>query len=184
MDFLDLSLIFDLFLFIIVGCFIYWGAKKGVVSYLFSLLALLIAFPLACYFFPLLSSLFSEDIEKRILSDAIAFASALVVLYFITLALIWALMEALKRFYEDVADLVAGGVVGLLKGITVAIIFILLMITLLPKKAPLLKDSFLSRSTISIVNAIAKQFPPALKNKFTHKKKGLESHWQQTDKVK
>ena len=180
MDFLDLSLIFDLLLFIIVGYFIYRGAKKGVVSYLFSLVALLIAFPLTCYFFPLLASLFSKEVGTRILSDAIAFASALIVLYFITLALIWALMAVVKRFYENVADLVAGGMVGLLKGITVAIIVILLMITLLPKKAPLLKDSFLSRSTISIVNAIAKQFPPALKNKFTHKMKELELHWQQT----
>ena len=184
MDFLDLSLIFDLLLFIIVGYFIYRGAKKGVVSYLFSLLALLMAFPITCYLFPLITSLFSEDIGKRFLSDAIAFATTLVILYFITLILIWALIKAVGRFYEDVADRGAGGVVGLLKGITVAIIVILLMITLLPKKASLLKDSFLSRSTISIVNAIAKPFPPALKNKFTQKKKELESHWKQTDKVK
>ena len=72
----------------------------------------------------------------------------------------------------------------MLKGITVAIIVILLMITLLPPKASLLKNSLLSRSTTAIVNAIAKPLPSVLKNKFTQKKKALESHWEKTDKVK
>ena len=97
MDFLDLSLVFDLLLVTIVGCFVYWGAKKGAVSYLFSLLALLMVFPFACYFFPLVTSLFSEDVAKRFLSDVIAFATTLIILYFITLILIW----TLKRHSRD-----------------------------------------------------------------------------------
>ena len=180
MDFLDLSLIFDIVLLIIVGYFIFRGAKKGAVRFLFSFVALCVAFPITCYFFPHLASLFPQEVTKRILGDTIAFATALVVLYCLTLILIWVILEAFKRFYEDVADRIAGGILGLLKGIAITIIIILLMITLLPSKAPLLKDSFLSRSAISIVNIISKPFPPSLKNKFTQKRRELELYWEQT----
>lgn len=179
MDFLDLSLIFDVLLFIVVGYFIFRGSKKGAMSCLFSLVALCIAFPVACYFFPLFASLFSQEVTERIRGDTIAFATTLIVFYCLALILIWAILEALKKFYEDVSDQIAGGILGLLKGVAAVFIIILLMITLLPGKTPLIKDSFISRSAISIVNAIAKPFPPALKRKFTQKKKELELHWNQ-----
>jgi membrane protein required for colicin V production len=184
MSFLDLSLLFDFFLFIIVGYFIFRGAKSGAVSCLFSLLALCIAFPITCYFFPLLATLFPQKVTRRILGDSIAFATTLIGLYFLTLILIWAILKAFKRFREDISDQIAGGILGLLKGVVIIFIVILLMITLFPSKTPLVKDSFLSRATISIINAIAKPFPPSLKRKFNQKKKQLELYWRQTPRRK
>lgn len=180
MSFLDLSLILDIFLLIIVGYFIFRGTKSGTVSCLFSLLALCMAFPTACYFFPLLATLFPQKVANRILVDSVAFATILIAFYFLTLVLIWAILKAFKRFREDVSDQIAGGILGLLKGMVIIFIAILLIITLLPSKSPLLKGSFLSRSTISIVNAIAKPFPRSLKRKFNQKKKELELYWKQT----
>ncbi len=178
--FFDLSLIFDLFLLIITGCFIFLGARKGTASCLFTLIALLVAYPTACYFFPLFSSLFSQKVTDRILGDAIAFAVTLVFLYFCILILIWAVLEVFKRFREDISDQIAGGILGLLKGVVIAFIAILLMITFLPSKSPFIKNSFLSRSTIYIVDTISKPFPISLKRKFIQKKKELELHWKQT----
>ena len=178
--FFDLSLIFDLFLLIVTGCFIFLGARKGTASCLFTLIALLVAYPTACYFFPLFSSLFSQKVTDRILDDAIAIAVTLVFLYFCILILIWAVLEVFKKFREDISDQIAGGILGLLKGVVIAFIAILLMITFLPSKSPFIKNSFLSRSTIYIVDTISKPFPISLKRKFIQKKKELELHWKQT----
>jgi len=180
--FLDLSLIFDLFLLIIIGCFIFLGARKGAVSYLFSLIAILITYPIACYLYPFFASLFPQEATDRILGDAIAFAVTLICLYFLTLILIWAILETFKRFREDISDKIAGGILGLLKGVVIALIAILLTITFLPGKSPLIKNSFLSRPTISIVNAISKPFPLSLKRKFIQKKRELELHWKKTNR--
>ena len=180
MHFLDLSLIFDFSLVIIVGYFIFRGTKKGAVSCLFSLVALFIAFLFACYFFPLFASLFPQKVAHRILGDTIAFATFLIVPYFLTLILIWTILKAFKRFHEDVSDRIAGGILGLLKGAAIIFIIILLVTTLLPRKTTLIKDSFISHSAISIVNTISKPLPPSLKSKFIQKKRELELHWEQT----
>ena len=178
--FLDLSLIVDLLLLIITVCFIFLGARKGAVSCLFTLIALLIAYPTACYCFPLFASFFSQKVTDRILGDAIAFAITLVFIYFCILILIWAVLEVCKRFREDISDQIAGGILGLLKGLAIAFIAILLMITFLPGKSPFIKNSFLSRSTIYLVDTISKPFPISLKREFIQKKKELEFHWKQT----
>ena len=179
MHFSDLSLIFDFFLVIIVGYFVFRGTKKGAVSCLFSLVALFIAFPIACYFFPLFATLFPQKVTHGIIGDAIAFATFLISLYFFTLILIWTLLKVFKRFYEDVADRIAGGILGLLKGTAIIFIIILLMTTLLPRKTPLIKASFISHSAISIVNSISTLLPPSLKRKFTEKRRELELYWKQ-----
>ncbi len=180
--FLDISIIFDLFLLIIIGYFIFLGVRKGTVSYLFSLIALLIAYPTACYLYPFFASLFPQKATERILGDAIAFAVTLSCLYFLTLILIWAILETFKRFREDISDKLAGGILGFLKGVVIALIAILLTITFLPGKSPLIKNSFFPRPTMSIVNAISKPFPLSLKRKFIQKKRELELHWKQIHK--
>jgi len=179
MHFLDLSLTFDFSLVIIVGYFVFRGTKKGAVSCLFSLVALCIAFPIACYFFPLFASLFPQEVTQRILGDTIAFATTLISFYFLTLILIWTILKAFKRFHEDVSDRIAGGILGLLKGAATIFIIILLMTTLLPRKTPLIKASFISHSAISIVNSISTLLPPSLKRKFTEKRRELELYWKQ-----
>ncbi len=181
---LDLSLIFDLSLLIIIGCSIFLGARKGTASCLFTLIALLIAYPTACYLFPFFASLFSQKITDRILRDEIAFVITLVFLYFLTLILMWAVLEVFKRFREEISDQIAGGILGFLKGVVIAFIAILLMITFLPSKSPFIKNSFLSRSTVYIVDTISKPFPISLKRKFIQKKKELELYWEQTQRGK
>lgn len=178
--FLDLSLIVDLFLLIIVACFLFLGTRKGTVSCLFSLMALLMAYPTACYLFPLFSSLFTQKATDRISDDAIAFAIILVFLYFCMLLLIWAVLELCKRFRAEITDQIAGGILGLVKGIFIVFIAILLLVTLLPSKSPFIKNSFVSRSTMHIVDAISKPFPISLKRKFIQKQKELELYWKQT----
>lgn len=184
MNFLNFSFIFDFFLFIIVGYCIFRGTKKGAVSCLFSIVALFIAFPIACYFFPLFASVFPQKVANRILGDTVAFATTLIALYFLTLILIWTILKAGKRFREDMSDQIAGGILGLLKGAVVIFIIILFVITLLPSKTPLIKDSFLSRSSVSIVNTISKPLPLSLKRKFIQKRRDLELHWKQTGRRK
>jgi hypothetical protein len=93
--------------------------------------------------------------------------------------LVWGILAGCKRFYQDIADYLAGGLAGLLKGITCLFIIILLVITLLPAKSAFIKNSLLSRSTLFIVNAISTPFPSILKKKFVNKKKELELLWQE-----
>jgi len=181
MDF-SLSLLFDLVLLIVVGCFIFGGVRKGTISTFLSLVILCIAYPLACFLFPGIASLFEQKTTERILNDTVAFATVLVCLYLLMILLVWGILAACKRFYRDIADYLAGSLAGLLKGITCLFIIVLLVITLLPAKSAFIKNSLLTRSALSIVNAVAKPFPSLLKKKFGKKKEELELFWKEPEK--
>ena len=182
--FFSLSLLFDLVLLFVVGCFIYGGMRKGTLPTFLSFVILCIAYPLACLLFPQVASLFDQKTTERLLKDTVAFATVLVCLYLLMILLVWGILAACKRFYRDIADYLAGGLAGLLKGITCLFIIILLAITLLPAKSTFIKNSLLSRSALSIVNVIATPFPSLLKEKFTKKKGELELFWKKPEKEK
>jgi uncharacterized membrane protein required for colicin V production len=178
----NLSLLFDLVLLIVVGCFIFGGSRKGTIPTFLSFIILCIAYPLACFLFPRVASLFDQKTTERILNDTVAFATVLVCLYLLIILLVWGILAGCKRFYQDIADYLAGGLAGLLKGVTCIFIIILLAITLLPARSAFIKNSLLSRSALSIVNAIARPFPSLLKKKFGNKKEELELFWRETEK--
>jgi uncharacterized membrane protein required for colicin V production len=179
-----LSLLFDLVLLIVVGCFIYGGVRKGTIPTFLSFVILCISYPLACLLFPQVASLFDPKTTERLLKDTVAFTTVLVCFYLLMILLVWGILAGCKRFYRDIADSLAGGLAGLLKGITCLFIIILLGITLLPAKSAIIKNSIISRSTLSIVNAIAIPFPSQLKNKFSKKKGELKLFWEETVKEK
>jgi uncharacterized membrane protein required for colicin V production len=180
----SLSSLFDLVLLIVVGCFIFGGARKGTIPTFLSFVILCISYPLACFLFPGVTSLFEQKTTERILNDTVAFATVLVSLYLLMILLVWGILAACKRFYRDIADYLSGGLAGLLKGITCLFIIILLVITLLPAKSSFIKNSLLSRSTLSIVTAIATPFPSLLKKQFVNKKEELELFWEEAEKKK
>ena len=185
MDFsFSLSLLFDLVLLIVVGCFIFGGVRKGTIPAFLSLVILCISYPLACFLFPHVAGLFTEKTTERILNDTVAFGSVLVSLYLLMILLLWALLAACKRFYQDIADYLAGGLVGLLKGVVCLLIIILLVITLLPAKSSFIKNYLLSRSALFMVNIIAHPLPSSLSNKFIQKKGELELYWKEKEQQK
>jgi len=180
----SLSLLFDLVLLIVVASFIFGGVRKGTIPTFLSFIILCIAYPLACFLFPRVASLFDQKTTERILNDTVAFATVLVCLYLFIVLLVWGILAGCKRFYQDIADNLAGGLAGLFKGITCLLIIILLVITMLPAKSAFIKNSLLSRSALSIVDAIATPFPSLLKEKFVKKKGELELRWKGTEKEK
>ena len=180
----SLSLLFDLALLIVVGCFIYGGVRKGTIPTFLSFIILCSSYPLTCLLFPHVASLFAQKTTERILNDTVAFATFLVSLYLFMIFLLWVILATCKRFYQDIADYLAGGLAGLLKGMVCLLIIILLVITLLPAKNVLIKNSLLSRSTLFIVNVISKPFPSLLTKKFIHKKEELEFFWEEKGKGK
>ena len=180
----NLSLILDLSLVIVFVYCLVSGAQKGTQRCVFSLVSLVSAYPITCYIFPRFASLFSQKVEERILTDPVAFTTALVSFYFLVFFLLWAVLAALKRFRKDLSEEVAGGILGLLKGVVVLLISILLAITFIPSASPFVKDSLLSRSALSLVNSISKPFPEQLKQKFIKNKRDLQLRWEKKNKEK
>jgi len=136
------------------------------------------AYPITCYLFPLVASLFPPQVAERVLSDTVAFTTLLVSLYVLVFFILWGLLAALKRFRKDISEEVAGGILGVLRGVLVTVITILLVITFLSSSSPFLKNSFLSRSALTLVNSIARTYPSPLKEKFVRNKGELERRWQ------
>ncbi len=172
-----ISFVFDLSLLIIVGYYIVSGARKGTLHTLFSLVALVIAYPLACLLFPWFASLFPKRVEARILGDTVAFATTIGVFYWLTVLSMWVVHVTIKRFYRDISDYLAGALMGLFRGIVILVFVIMLVITLLPINSSLIKKSLLSRSAISLVSFLSSPLPVHLKNIFVRKKEGLERQW-------
>lgn len=170
----NLSLILDLSLLIVFVYCLIRGAQRGTQRCVFSLVALCSAYPITCYVFPLFASLFSQNVAERILTDIVAFTTLLVSFYFLVFFLLWGILAALKKFRKDISEEVAGGILGLLKGVVVIVITLLLVITFLPSTSPFVKSSLLSRSALSLVDGIAKPFPTLLKQKFIKNKRELE----------
>ena len=122
----SLSLLFDLLLLVVIGCFIYGGARKGTIPTFLSFVILCASYPLACFLFPHVASLFAQKTTERILNDTVAYATVLVSLYLLMVLLLWAILALCNRFYQDIADYLAGGLAGLLKGTVCLLIIILL----------------------------------------------------------
>lgn len=158
------------------------GVQKGTQRCVFSLVALCSAYPITCYVFPLFAALFSREVEERILTDPVAFTTILVSSYFLVFFLLWATLAALKRFRNDLSEEVAGGILGVLKGVVVLVIAILLAITFIPSTSPFVKHSLLSRSALFLVNSISKPLPSQLKQKFIKHKRELERGWEKKNK--
>jgi len=174
MGFLDLSLIFDLVLVLIVGYFIFRGTRKGILSYFYSLFALVAAYPLACFIFPFLLSFLPRDVAQRMQGDVIAFGTVLVVLYLVIIALCWVLFSALNRLVEDFPDKLAGGILGLIKGLAIISIIILLAMTFTYFKTGMFKDSYLTHLASHTVEYLSKPLPRQLKEKFIQRREKLE----------
>jgi len=177
MGFINLSLVYDMVLIIIVGYFVFRGARKGALSYFYSLVALVCAYPLACFLFPFLISFFPQKVAQKMQGDAIAFATIFMLLYLLIVALFWGLLSALNKLVEDFSDKLAGGVLGLIKGLVIAAIMILLSLSFTPAKLNLFKDSYFTRFASHMVDYISKPLPPHLKEKFIQKRKELELQW-------
>ena len=178
----NLSLILDLSLVILFVYCLISGVQRGSQRCVFSLVAFVSAYPITCYVFPRFASLFSHKVEERILTDPVAFTTALVSFYFLVFFLLWAVLAALKRFRKDVSEEMAGGILGLLKGVVVLLIAILLAITFIPSTSSFVKNSLLSRSALSLVNSISRPFPAQLKQKFIKNKRELELRWEKKNK--
>jgi len=184
MNFLNLSFFYDLSLLIIVGYFIFRGSRKGALNYFYSLLALVVAYPLACPLFTFLISFFPREVVQRMQGDAIAFTTILILLYLLIQALFWLLLIILNRFVEDFSDKLAGAILGLIKGLVIGSIIILLSLSFNPAKLSLFKDSHLTRLASYILDYISKPFPRYLKQKFIRKRRELELYWKQIDQKK
>lgn len=174
----NLSLILDLSLIIIFLYCVVTSARRGTERCVFSLVALCSSYPITCYVFPLFASLFSRKVAERILTDTITFATLLVFFYFLVFFLLRVILAALKRVRKDVSEEVAGGILGLIKGVFVIFIIILLAVTFLPGRSPFVKSSFLTRFVLSPASVIAKPFPKPLKGTFIKNKGELETGWQ------
>jgi uncharacterized membrane protein required for colicin V production len=170
---LDPSMILDFVLLCVAGYLVFSSARKGCVPTLYSLLALCFAYPVSCYLFPLLASFFHPPVTARILGDAVAFAAFVAALYFLILLLFWAVLSLLKRAAPAAADRIAAAMLGLLKTSVLMALIILLMVTFLPNRSGYIKHSFLARSLLSTVNAMATTLPQGLKEKFLQKKDGI-----------
>ena len=110
--------------------------------------------------------------------DAIAFATILILLYLLILALFWVLLSALNRFVENVSDKLAGAILGLIKGLAIVSIVILLSLSFSPAKLSLFKDSYLARFASYTVDYISQPLPQHLKEKFIKKRKELDLQWE------
>jgi membrane protein required for colicin V production len=177
MGFITLSLVYDMVLIIIVGYFVFRGARKGALSYFYSLVALVCAYPLACFLFPFLISFFPQKVAQRMQGDAIAFATILMLLYLLIVALFWGLLSALNKLVEDFSDKLAGGVLGLIKGLAITSIIVLLSLSFTPAKLNLFKDSYLARFASDTIDYLSKPLPQHLKEKFIQKRKEVEQQW-------
>jgi uncharacterized membrane protein required for colicin V production len=169
----DQSMILDFLLLCVAVYLVFSGVRKGCVPTVYTLLALCLAYPVACYLFPLLASCFKAPVTARILGDAVAFAAFVAAMYFLILLLFWVALNLLKRAAPDAADQIAAGMMGLLKTAVMMVLVILIMVTFLPNRSAYIKHSFLARSLLSVVLTIAKPLPPALKEKFVEKKDGI-----------
>jgi uncharacterized membrane protein required for colicin V production len=171
----DQSMIADFLLLCVAGYLVLSSVRKGCVPTFYSLLALCLSYPAACFLFPLFASFFRPPVTARLLGDAVAFAAFAAALYFVLLLVFWAVLSLLKRAAPDAADQIAAGMLGLLKTAAMMVFIILIAVTFLPNRSGYIKHSFLARSLLSVVNTIAQPLPTALKEKFLQKRDGIVS---------
>jgi membrane protein required for colicin V production len=170
----------DFLILAIVGLCLIRSLFRGAVREVFSILSLVIAYIISAQYFQPFLKVLPSKLSGSPFGNLIAFAALFVCTAIVVNLIGWALHKLVGLIHLTLLDRIAGGILGLVKGSLVVCIVIVVLITFLPNKSSLVRNSSLSAHTIAIVDVVSAIFPKKLRSLYRGKRKELEREWKKS----
>ena len=170
--------IFDILIGIIVGFCLIRGIFRGIVKEIASIVGVFVGFFAAFTFYPevgdWLSGFFNNKSYLNIFSFLIIFTFMFLAVGFVGVIL----KNLLKGFALGWADRILGGTLGFVKAVLIVSVLLVSLTAFLPKKSPVIKDSFLAPHLITLSEKMVGVVPEEMKKKFGDNIKELKDTWK------
>ena len=170
--------ILDIFISIIVGFCLIHGIFRGIVKEMASIVGVIVGFFAAYTFYPyvgdLLSGFFNDKSYLNIFSFLIIFTFMFLGVGFVGVIL----KKLLKGLALGWADRILGGTFGFVKAVLIVSVLLLSLTAFLPKKAPVIKDSFLAPHLSTLSEKMVGVVPEEMKKKFGDNINALKDTWK------
>ena len=170
--------IFDILIGIIVGFCLIRGIFRGIVKEIASIVGVFVGFFAAFTFYPevgdWLSGFFNNKSYLNIFSFLIIFTFMFLAVGFVGVIL----KNLLKGFAFGWADRILGGTLGFVKAVLIVSVLLVSLTAFLPKKSPVIKDSFLAPHLSTLSEKMVGVVPEEMKKKFGDNIKELKDTWK------
>lgn len=170
--------ILDIVIGVILGFCLIRGIFRGTVKEITSIIGVFVGFFAAYTYYPVLGNWLSRLITNKSTLNIVSFLITFTIV-FLTVGFIGILLRhALKAFALGWFDRIFGGTFGLVKAILIVSVLLVPLMTFLPQKAPIIKDSFLAPHVSTLSEKMITVVPKEMKQKFGDNIKALKDSWK------
>ncbi len=170
--------ILDILIAVIVGYCLIRGIFRGIIKEVTSIFGVFIGFFVAYNYYPVVAHFLSRLIANESYLNIISFFSVFTVL-FLAVGFVGVI---LKRLFRAVAlgwaDRILGAIFGLVKAILIISVLLVPLMTFLPQKSPVMKDSLLAPYFSIISEKIVAVVPTDMKQQFGDNINALKEAWK------
>ncbi len=154
------------------------GLWKGFLRITISWLTVIAAFIFSSLFYNTLSVMLGEWIAAPKLRNIAAFIVIFLAIAFIGALVLWFSRNILKSLRLLWLDRLAGAGIGFAVGLTVSMVFIIVLTYVMPEDSPLMKQSLLAPYTIELANVAVSMTPGNIKDVFQKRRKKMKQQWE------
>jgi len=162
----------DIAIFFILVFFLIRGWMVGFLRGLFYILALVLGFYIATFYYAELLDLLSHLVPQLKFSNIISFAAVFLAVYIVVRIIGSSVLKLLNTNFFGKWDRFMGVLLGIFKGILVVSFLTAVLIKFLPAENSLLKKSRIKPYTVPICRTIVQVVPSKFKEDFLAKTKG------------
>ncbi len=165
---------FDIVIAVITGFFIIRGLFRGFIKEFFSIIGVFVGYFAAARYYAGIASLAPDDIINPAYVPIISFLCIFTIIYIIISVLGVIIKYLLKITILGWVDRLFGALSGTVKGILIAAVLLVALVTFLPSDAPLIVRSHLAPYLVSTTEKMALVLPKEMRFQFESNLKAVK----------
>jgi membrane protein required for colicin V production len=170
----------DIAILIIVALMTVRGFFRGIVQEAATLLGLIVSFFLAALYYKNLAFWLERFVPNHeVILSFFCFVFLFILLIFLFNFLAILARGAIRLALLGWVDRTLGGFFGLLKGAVIIFVLVTILTIFYPKSGPVVEDSRLFPSILSVTEKLTSLIPFQIKNDFLAKKQALQNFWEE-----
>lgn len=170
--------ILDIVIGVILGFCLVRGIFRGTVKEITSIIGVFVGFFAAYTYYPIVGNWLSRLITNKSTLNIVSFLITFTIV-FLAVGFIGILLKhAFKALSLGWFDRIFGGTFGLVKAVLIVSVLLVPLMTFLPQKSSIIKDSFLAPHVSTLSEKMIAVVPKEMKQKFGENIKALKDSWK------
>ena len=170
--------ILDIIIGVIVGFCLIRGIFRGTVKEITSIIGVFVGFYAAFTYYPVVGNWLSRLITNKSYLNIVSFFITFTILFLAVGFVGIFLKHLLKAIAVGWLDRIFGGTFGFVKALLIVSVLLVPLMTFLPQKSPIIKDSFLAPHVSTLSEKMIAVVPKEMKQKFGDNIKALKDTWK------